>query len=161
MKKLLLAALALVIAYQLANRVDGDKSAVERAPPAASAIERDDAPSARRNDVGTEAIDDAFANQRANVQVEASGVVSKVLKDDNDGSRHQRFIVKLSSGLTVLVAHNIDLAPRVEGLEPGDAVSVYGEYEWNSKGGVIHWTHHDPQGRHVAGWISHDGRTYQ
>ena len=161
MRKLLFAALALVIVYQLANRVDGDKGA-ERAPPSASAVEREDAPSARRNDdSGSAAIEDAFANQRSNVQVEGSGVVSKVLKDDNDGSRHQRFIVKLSSGLTVLVAHNIDLAPRVEGLEPGDALSVYGEYEWNSKGGVIHWTHHDPQGRHVAGWISHDGRTYQ
>ena len=43
----------------------------------------------------------------------------------------------------------------------GDVVDFFGEYEWNSNGGVIHWTHHDPQGRHVTGWLKHNGRTYK
>ena len=43
----------------------------------------------------------------------------------------------------------------------GDTVSFFGEYEWNSKGGVIHWTHHDPARQHVAGWLKHEGRTYE
>jgi len=60
-----------------------------------------------------------------------------------------------------LLAHNIDVAPRIDGLAPGDRVRFKGEYIWNEKGGVIHWTHHDPQGRHVAGWIVHNGKTYQ
>lgn len=94
-------------------------------------------------------------------QVRGRGVVQRVLADDEDGSRHQRFILRLRSGQTVLVAHNIDLAPRVAGLKAGDAVEFYGEYEWNSQGGVIHWTHHDPQGSHVTGWLEHDGRRYQ
>jgi len=61
----------------------------------------------------------------------------------------------------VLVSHNIDLAPRIDGLRTGDRVDVRGEYEWNARGGVIHWTHHDPQGRHPGGWLRHRGRLYQ
>lgn len=91
----------------------------------------------------------------------AEGRVKAVLADDNDGSRHQKFILELSNGLTVLVAHNIDLAPRIENLKKDDVVEFYGEYEYNPKGGVIHWTHHDPQQRHIAGWLKYQGKTYQ
>jgi hypothetical protein len=98
---------------------------------------------------------------RPGQQVQGSGRVIRILSDDNDGSRHQRFILELSSGQTLLIAHNIDLAPRVSSLKTGDTVDFYGEYEPNSQGGVIHWTHHDPQGRHVAGWLEHNGRRYQ
>ena len=88
-------------------------------------------------------------------------LVSKILADDIDGSRHQRFILTLPSGQTLLVAHNIDLAPRVASLKAGDSVAFNGVYEWNAKGGVIHWTHHDPAGRHEVGWLRHAGQTYQ
>jgi hypothetical protein len=98
---------------------------------------------------------------RAGQQVSGTGTVERVLSDDNDGSRHQRFILRLSSGRTLLIAHNIDLAPRVSSLSEGDTVSFYGEYEPNDKGGVIHWTHHDPQGRHTDGWLEHKGQRYQ
>ena len=94
-------------------------------------------------------------------QVQGSGMVLRVLPDDNDGSRHQRFILELSSGRTLLIAHNIDLAPRISSLSSGDSVSFYGQYESNPQGGVIHWTHRDPQGRHTAGWLEHNGRRYQ
>ena len=103
----------------------------------------------------------AFTDGTSNVQVEGEGVVTRMLADDLDGSRHQRFIVSLASGQTVLIAHNTDLAPRVEGLQTGDSVRFYGVYEWNEKGGMVHWTHHDPQRGHVAGWLKHNGRTYQ
>ncbi|MDH5622345.1 MAG: DUF3465 domain-containing protein [Gammaproteobacteria bacterium] len=98
---------------------------------------------------------------RAGQQVSGTGTVSRVLPDDNDGSRHQRFILRLASGRTLLIAHNIDLAPRVPSLREGDTVSFYGEYEPNAQGGVIHWTHSDPAGRHAAGWLEHQGRRYQ
>ena len=94
-------------------------------------------------------------------QAQGSGIVIRVLSDDNDGSRHQRFILKLDSGRTLLIAHNIDLAPRISGLRQGDAVAFNGEYESNAQGGLIHWTHHDPNGRHVDGWLKHNGHTYQ
>lgn len=103
----------------------------------------------------------AFENRRSDVQVQGSGHVTRVLPDDNDGSRHQRFIVRLASGQTLLVAHNIDLANRVAAVKPGDVIEFNGEYEWNERGGIIHWTHRDPRRSHVDGWIKHDGRTYQ
>lgn len=108
-----------------------------------------------------EALARAFAQRASNIQVEGRGVVQRVLPDDNDGDRHQRFIVALASGQTLLIAHNIDLAPRVVGLRKGDVVSFSGEYEWNAEGGVIHWTHHDPGKHHPAGWIKHNGAVYQ
>lgn len=106
-------------------------------------------------------VSDAYAQQKSDVQVSGKGTVSRILKDDNHGNRHQRFILRLEDGLTLLVAHNIDLAPRIDNLKVGDRVSFYGEYEWNNKGGVLHWTHHDPAGRHPGGWLKHLDRTYQ
>lgn len=108
-----------------------------------------------------QALSAAFENRRSNVQVQGSGHVTKILPDDNSGSRHQRFIVRVASGQTVLVAHNIDLASRVAGLQAGDPIEFSGEYEWNERGGVVHWTHRDPQHGHVDGWIKHNGHTYQ
>lgn len=110
---------------------------------------------------GDQVLADAFRNRTSGLQVEGSGEVIRVLRDDNDGSRHQRFIVELGSGHTLLVAHNIDLAARIPSLQEGDDVAFHGEYEWDAKGGVIHWTHHDPKGRHVSGWLRHNGRTYK
>lgn len=107
------------------------------------------------------AAEQAIKQRRSDVQLEMHGVVKKLLSDDNNGSRHQRFIVELSSGDTILVAHNIDLAERVSDLRAGDDVGLYGEYVWNERGGVMHWTHRDPAGRHVAGWIKHNSRVYQ
>jgi len=108
-----------------------------------------------------EALARAFEQQTSNVQVEGQGVVRRVLSDDNDGSRHQRFIVALSSGQTLLIAHNLDLSSRVLGLREGDIVSFSGQYDWNAEGGVIHWTHRDPRKGHPPGWIRHNGVVYQ
>ena len=102
-----------------------------------------------------------FTRGDANTQVRGSGVVIRLLPDDRDGSQHQRFIISLESGQTLLVTHNIDLAPRIGSLSLGDRVEFFGEYEWNEKGGVIHWTHHDPDGSHIDGWVKHKGKLYQ
>jgi hypothetical protein len=103
----------------------------------------------------------AFENHKSDVQVRGTGIVIRNLADDTNGSRHQKFILKLPSGQTLLISHNIDLAPRISSLRKGDTVNFYGEYEWNSKGGVVHWTHHDPRGNHANGWLKHNGATYQ
>jgi len=106
------------------------------------------------------AVQSAYANHQSDIQVRQQGEVVKVLADDLKGSRHQKFILKIDQ-LSILIAHNIDLAPRIEGLRAGDTVEFYGEYEWNKKGGVVHWTHRDPGGRHIDGWLKHKGKTYQ
>lgn len=110
---------------------------------------------------GAAGLERAFVDRLSNQQLEGEGTVIKLLPDDNHGSRHQRFIVRLPSGRTLLIAHNIDLAKRIDTLREGDTVRFYGEYEWNQKGGVMHWTHHDPDGRHPGGWIKHGGQMYQ
>ncbi|WP_104472498.1 DUF3465 domain-containing protein [Acinetobacter indicus] len=109
----------------------------------------------------TAKIAQAFQQRKNDVQVQATGTVVALLSDDNEGSRHQRFILELGNGQTLLVAHNIDLAPRIDRLQKGDTVEFFGEYEYTDKGGVIHWTHHDPQKRHIDGWLKHQGSIYQ
>lgn len=111
--------------------------------------------------VDTTSVAQAFEQRARDVQVEGEGVVTRILSDDRAGSPHQRIIVRLASGQTVLIQHNIELAPRIDDLKEGDTVSFFGEYIWNAQGGLVHWTHHDPAGRHVAGWLKHKGRTYQ
>jgi hypothetical protein len=82
------------------------------------------------------------------------------LHDDDDGSRHQRFIIGTGERQTLLIAHNLDLAERVPvGL--GDRVVVRGMYEWNDLGGLVHWTHDDPLGVEDGGWIRFGRRTYR
>jgi hypothetical protein len=115
------------------------------------------APGGGRRTVSVQGQD--YADSGSPIQDE--GVVTRVLPDDRDGSRHQKFIVRLSSGRTILIAHNIDLAPRIGGLRTGDVVAFRGVFEWNPEGGVVHWTHRDPSGRHPAGWLKHGSRTYQ
>jgi len=101
----------------------------------------------------------AFEAKQSDLWTEVEGTVEKTLPDDNEGSRHQRFILRLDPNLTVLVAHNIDLAKRVP-LVVGDRVQLRGEYEYTKQGGVLHWTHHDPGGK-PGGWIDHHGDRYE
>ena len=106
------------------------------------------------------AVEAAWQEHRSGIMLQAAGRVQRVLADDREGSRHQRFLLELPSGHTVLVAHNIDLAQRVP-IATGDEVRLHGQYEWSERGGVIHWTHRDPDGRHVGGWIEYDGYRYE
>lgn len=107
------------------------------------------------------ALTSAYRNHQSRVEVCGHGVISKVLKDDTQGIRHQRFVVRVPPGQTVLIAYNFDLAPRIDGLRAGSPIEFVGEYEWNGQGGVVHWTHRDPGGHHPPGWIRYAGRQYQ
>ena len=111
-------------------------------------------------EVSNAAIEQAFEARKSDVQLGGHGVVIKLLKDDNKDSRHQKFLVRINAQQTLLFAHNIDLAPRIP-LQAGDEISFYGEYVYNPKGGIMHWTHLAPQGDHEAGWVIHNGKKYQ
>jgi hypothetical protein len=114
-------------------------------------------PDSRSDSRSVSLIEEAARSRRSGFMVTVDAPVVKVLRDDNNGSRHQRFLIELETGRTLLVAHNIDLAKRIP-LREGDPVRVRGQYEWNEKGGVLHWTHHDPDGSHEGGWIEHRGQ---
>ena len=86
--------------------------------------------------------------------------MKKLLPDDNLGDRHQKMILELPSGHTLLLAHNLDLAARIPAKQ-GDKIEFDGEYEYSEQGGVLHWTHHDPRRSHPDGWVKHRGTKYQ
>lgn len=101
-----------------------------------------------------------IGERRSGQMVTTSARVLKLLPDDTKGSQHQRFLLADTDGKTVLVAHNIDLAPRAP-VRPGMLIRLRGQFEWNDRGGVLHWTHHDPRGRHAEGWIEVEGQRYE
>ena len=92
--------------------------------------------------------------------VDTAGMVIRLLADDHDESRHQRFIIDTGAQQTLLIAHNLDLSERVP-LGIGDRVRVRGVYECNDLGGLIHWTHCDPLGAEVGGYVRFRGRDYR
>jgi hypothetical protein len=102
----------------------------------------------------------AYAKADTGRWIEDSGFVQRLMSDDDDGSRHQRFVIKLSNGQTLLVAHNVDLADRIP-LSLGDRIRFRGVYEWNDFGGMVHWTHHDPLGVEDGGWVRYRRKLYE
>ena len=86
--------------------------------------------------------------------------VLKTLRDDLEGSKHQRWLIKPARGWTVKISHNIDIAPRVP-LKAGDEFEYHGRYEVGEHGAFVHWTHRDPGKRHAGGWIRYRGKTYR
>lgn len=118
-----------------------------------------DSDSSGGSDRGDEAVIKAQKRHRKKVELTMTARVKKLLPPDTDGSPHQRFLLELSNGTTVLVAHNTDLAPEVP-VQAGDLITIHGEYIWNKLGGVLHYTHHSTN-RHESGWIQLNGQTYQ
>ena len=103
-------------------------------------------------------VEAAFRARARGRWVEGSGRVARLLADDRQGSPHQRFVVRMAGGHTVLLVHNLDLAERLR-LRLEDEVRFRGRYEWNERGGLVHWTHSEPGGE-PGGWLEHGGRRY-
>jgi hypothetical protein len=94
----------------------------------------------------------AYKKRLSEIPLIVEGQVVKILEDDLQGRRHQRFIIRTDEGQTLLITHNIDIAPRVV-MEMGTKVRVRGEYLWNLQGGIIHKTHRDQKEQISGGWI--------
>ena len=107
------------------------------------------------------AIIEAFSAHRNLPQVQGVGIVVKVLKDDTKGLKHQKFLLKVSGNITILIVHNLDLASRVEDIHEGDVIRFKDEYIYKPKGGTVYWTYKDPLGNHQAGWLKHNGKTHE
>ena len=107
----------------------------------------------------TMALEQAIRERASGVWVEGEGAVRRLMRDDLRGRQHQRFLLELAGGGTLLVAHNTQLAERLP-VAIGDTVRFRGRFEWNRRGGLVHWTHDDPRGG-AGGWLEHDGTRYE
>lgn len=103
---------------------------------------------------------EAQSQHLRHVQVTISAPVLKILPDDTEGIPHERFLIALKNGTSILIAHDTRLAPRVP-IQVGDKLKICGEYIWNEKGGIIHWTHHSIGNIHPGGFIELNGQRYE
>jgi len=162
LRRVILTLLAIAVAWIMAKRGLLTKTPQGPAPTPTTTSQRPASiPTASPTRTsGDEAILAAFKARTSDIVFSSRGLIKKVLPDDNDGARHQKFILMLANGHSLLVAHNLDLAPRIP-IREGDSIDFKGEYEWSEQGGVLHWTHRDPGHRHEDGWITFEGKTYQ
>lgn len=105
----------------------------------------------------------AFAQRMSRIPLTAVGKVIKLLPDDIEGTHHQRFIIEVHSGHTILIANNLQRAYRSP-VKMADRVEIHGTYIWNKYGGLIHNTHHtdrtqpNPGEEHEDGYINFIGK---
>lgn len=102
---------------------------------------------------------DRYGKRHTDEWIEDEGLVVRLIPDDVHDTRHQRVVLRLRGGQTVLLAHNLGLSERVPvGL--GDRVRFRGMYEWSDLGGLVHWTHEDPLGIEKGGYVEFRTRRY-
>ena len=106
----------------------------------------------------------AWRDGRSHIEATAGGSVARLLGVRNGPSgMHEGFLLHLRGasghGLTIRVEDNIDITGPIP-LREGDEVEARGEYIYDPRGGVMHYTHHDPRGRHAAGYLRVHGKLY-
>ena len=89
-----------------------------------------------------------------------SGTITRYLGTRySESGEHEGFLVQTTgSNAPLKIEDNVNITGFIP-LRRGDAIELQGQYECND--GVIHWTHRDPSGRHVAGYVIVNGRRFQ
>jgi len=104
-----------------------------------------------------------YSSGQGGVEVIGQGTVLAVLGTrEGRSGQHEGFLLRLHQqcDLMVRVETNVDITGPVP-VRDGEIVTVKGQFENDPMGGVIHWTHHDPRGRHVSGYVEAGGKLYQ
>jgi hypothetical protein len=95
-------------------------------------------------------------------QVDCQAVVASAphfFQGSRSHRTHEAFYARTGCG-PVEVVDNVDIAPPCP-VRTGDRIEICGEMVHDrGRPPVIHWTHHDPSGRHAGGFIRLNGRTY-
>jgi hypothetical protein len=106
-------------------------------------------------------ITSAYA-QRRPAQVDFDATVSSAPRfffGSRTHAMHEAFDVGTKAG-PVEIVDNVSIAPRCP-VTLGDRIHVCGEMVHDpGRLPVVHWTHHDPSGRHAGGFIRLRGRVY-
>lgn len=152
--------LLLVMAFAACSRPNSEEAKLAPAPLVSQPLAEKLAANESSTEPDNASIESAYRHKQSDVQVSGHGKVVKLFADDTQGARHQKFLVKINPQQTLLFAHNIDLAAKIP-LQAGDEITFSGEYVYNPKGGIMHWTHLDPHGHHPSGWIMLHGNKYQ
>lgn len=104
-----------------------------------------------------------YASQGSRQEVLARGTIAGMLGEAQGRSGvHEGYMVQLDGrcDLLVRIETNVGITGPIP-LHRGEPVIIKGEYEYTATGGVIHWTHHDPSGRHVNGYVQAAGKFYR
>lgn len=97
------------------------------------------------------------------VYIPDARVVRVLGEREGRSGMHEGFLITAPDGSQSVarafkVEDNTDITGPIP-LQRGDAVSLLGQFECDDS--VIHWTHHDPRGRHRSGYIEVHGTRYQ
>ncbi len=105
---------------------------------------------------------EACSRGARSVEIRERGVVTRVLGTRlSESGHHEGFLFALPMRGTrtqLRVEDNVDITGPIP-LHRGQRIELQGQLECNDL--VIHWTHRDPRGQHIAGYISVNGHVYQ
>lgn len=100
---------------------------------------------------------DSNAGGHVEVYIPDATVVRVLGERAGHSGEHEGFIIR-AAGRTFKVEDNVDITGPIP-LQQRDVVSLLGQLECDDF--VIHWTHHDPRGRHQSGYVKVNGKLYE